>query len=210
MTYGWARDYALELIHQYSIMGTEIQLSYNNQADYVRRIPKLVDDAQHYIATTKRKIRQIMPLDQLDYVDRGDWREYRLPWNCWQVSSAGLIRYNGPRLQRFHRYHLLGGDRLALPLSMVGEPLSLEYYRLPSRIGDDPPDGAELDNSVDAQQAVPFYVAAHLVMLDNSFAYQALYNEFSDKLSLLGEQPQAEPEVVEDSYDPAEWDYDGY
>ena len=33
MTYGWARDYALELIHQYSIMGTEIQLSYNNQAD---------------------------------------------------------------------------------------------------------------------------------------------------------------------------------
>ena len=47
-------------------------------------------------------------------------------------------------------------------------------------------------------------------MLDNSFAYQALYNEFSDKLSLLGEQPQAEPEVVEDSYDPAEWDYDGY
>ena len=83
----------------------------------------------------------------------------------------------------------------------------LEYFRYPSLLGVNPMDEASLDNTLEAQMALPYYVAAHLVMHDNAFAYQALYNEFEAKLARLGEQLQAEPTVVEDSYDAAEWNY---
>ena len=209
MNYGWARDFALELINQHRIAGAKISDVYNNQADYLSRIPKLVDDAQTYIATTSGRIREVVPLNKLPYEERGGWREYTLPWNCWQMCSAGLIRYNGSRMQRFHNYHAIGSKKIAVPGDVAGD-LSVEYYRLPGSIGDNPPDDAELDNSIPAQQAVPYYVAAHLVMYDNAFAYSALYNEFNDRLISLVEQPQTEVCVTEDSYSPKEWEYDGY
>lgn len=209
MNYGWARDYALELILQHSIAGKPVALDYNNQIDYVLRIPKLIDDAQTLIATTSGKIREVIPISQLPYVERGGWREYTLPWNCWKLSSTGLIRYNGSRIQRFHQYHPVGSKRIAVPAEVAGD-VYVEYYRLPSHIGSNPPDDAELDNSIPAQQAVPFYVAAHLVMYDNAFAYSALMNEFNDKLANLMEPLQTDVTVTEDSYSAREWDLDGY
>ena len=62
MNYAWARDFALELINQYSVAGDPVLLSYNNQADYLARIPKLLDDAQNLVATTVRRIRATVPV----------------------------------------------------------------------------------------------------------------------------------------------------
>jgi hypothetical protein len=59
MNYKWARDYTLELINQYSIAGAVTPESYNNQADYLARIPKMLNDAQIYVATTAGKIRAV-------------------------------------------------------------------------------------------------------------------------------------------------------
>ena len=206
MNYAWARDFALELINQYSIAGSEIQASYNNQADYLARIPKLVDDAQMYVATNAGKIRAITALNSLTRQNMGAWVLYQLPRDCWQVCGGGLIRTDGPVLQRYHRYRLLGDNGIAVPKGLDGE-MMLEYFRYPSLLGVNPMDEAPLDNTLEAQMALPYYVAAHLVMHDNAFAYQALYNEFEAKLARLGEQLQAEPTVVEDSYDAAEWNY---
>lgn len=50
------QDTALQLINQYSIAGSLVANSYNNQQDYLLRIPRLVNDAQSYIATTAKKI----------------------------------------------------------------------------------------------------------------------------------------------------------
>lgn len=207
MNYAWARDFSLELINQYSIAGSEIEPSYNNQADYLHRIPKLVDDAQMYIATTAGKIREVVHLEELSRVERGDWVLYTLPSNFWQVYGGGLIRFDGPDLQRYHRYRLLGKKQIAVPKELDGL-LSLEYYRYPTSVGPTPADGAPLDNREEAQQAVPYYVAAHLVMHDNAFAYSALYNEFEAKLARLAEVPQTELTVVEDAYSAAEWEHD--
>lgn len=207
MNYGWARDYTLELINQHSIAGVEIPDSYNNQADYLRRIPKLLDDAQHYVATTSGKMREIVDLDALPRTERGAWYLYELPANCWQVCSGGLIRFDGPRLQRYHRYRLVGGNRLAVPKKLDGA-LSMEYYRYPGKLGEEPSDNTPLDNTEEAQRALPYYVAAHLVMQDNAFAYAALYNEFEAKLARLAEMPHADLTVVEDAYSAAEWQYD--
>lgn len=207
MNYAWARDFTLQLIHQYTIAGNEISPGYNNQADYINRIPKLLDDAQVYVATTTHKIREVVPLGSLSCTEQGAWRVFTLPDNCWQLCSGGLIRFDGPRMQRYHRYHLVGSSGLAVPRELDGE-LSLEYYRYPQLLGSSPPDGAELDNTVAVQFALPYYAAAHLAMLDNAFAYSALYNEFEAKLARLGEQLQTELNITENVYDARDWRYD--
>ena len=194
MTYGWVRDFALELINQYSIAGAVVAESYNNQADYVNRIPKLVDDAQVLLATSEGRIRELVPLSELEKERQGAWEVYTLPANCWRVLP-GLARLDGPG--REMRYRMAGGG---LGLPVPGEGLALEYFRLPRRVGERPLDSVELDNTIQAQQAVPYYVAAHLVMYDNEFAYAALLNEFEQKRALLREEPRAEWGVVEDAY----------
>lgn len=77
----------------------------------------------------------------------------------------------------------------------------VEYYRHPIHLGMNPADDDKLDNTYEVQAALPYYVAAHLAMLDDAFAYQALYNEFESRLSRLTEMPQTEFNTIEDVYD---------
>lgn len=205
MNYGWARDFTLELINQYSVAGAKVPETYNNQADYLARIPKLIDDAQHYVATTSGKIREMVGLEELPRTERGGWYIYELPANCWQICSGGLVRFDGPRLQRYHQYRQIGNHQLAIPKTLDGT-ISVEYYRYPAKLGTDPVDTTPLDNTEEAQRALPYYAAAHLVMQDNSFAYASLYNEFEAKLARLDEVLQGEPTVVEDVYSAGEWE----
>ena len=206
MDYKWARDFTLELINQYSIAGGEIATTYNNQSDYLRRIPKLLNDAQVCVATNAGKIRTITDLKSLKRTRMGSWFTYQLPEDCWQVCSGGLIRTDGDRFQRYHRYHLVGDNSIAVPGELDGN-MHLEYYRYPALLEQDPADDAKLDNTVEAQMALPYYVAAHLVMQDDAFAYSALLNEFEGKLARMGERLQTDVNVVEDSYSAGEWEY---
>lgn len=206
MDYKWARDFTLELINQYSIAGSEVEASYNNQADYLRRIPKLLNDAQVYVATNAGKIRTVTDLKSLSRNRVGSWYIYRLPEDCWQVSSGGLIRTDGPVMQRYHRYHLMGDNGIAVPDELDGD-MMLEYYRYPALLSQEPRNEDPLDNTIEAQMALPYYVAAHLVMQDDAFAYATLYNEFESKLARLGERLQTELNVVEDAYSAAEYLY---
>lgn len=208
MNYKWARDFTLELINQYSIAGSPIPNSYNNQADYVARIPKLMDDAQMYVATNQGRIRTVEPMVNLDWQRRGEWKVFQLPDDCWQVCSSGIIRLEDGHFQRYHRYHLIGDRSIMIPAELDGD-LQLEYFRYPNLLGPKPNDEAPLDNTPVAQMALPYYVAAHIVMHDDEFAYQALYNEFEAKLARLAEVPKAEVATVEDAYSAAEWRYDG-
>ena len=198
VNYKWARGFTLELINQYSIAGVDIPDSYNNQADYIKRIPKLLDDGQMYIATTSGHIRAVTALKSLSRTELGGWWVYRLPRDCWQVCG-GLLRSDGPALHRYHKHRMVGDNGIAVPKELDGE-LVLEYYRYPMLLGDDPREDAELDNTAEAQMALPYYAAAHLVMQDNAFAYASLYNEFEAKLARLGKNAQAEVGIVEDAY----------
>ena len=206
MDYKWAKNFALKLINQYSISGTAIPSSYNNQADYLLRIPELLDDAQMYVATNQGRIRATVSLSKLECEDHGKWLSYTLPEDCWQVCSTGLVLLRGGAVQRYQKYRLLGNKNILIPESL-GKDAILEYFRYPKLLGTDPKDADALDNSLAAQMALPYYVAAHIVMHDNEFAYQALYNEFEAKLARLAEPPKAEVEQVEDSYSAGEWEY---
>jgi len=198
MNYGWARDFTLELIDQYSVAGAKVAPSYNNQADYLHKIPRLLDDAATLAATTNHKLRALLPLSELEREARGRWVVYTLPEDCWQMCG-GLVRFDEERLRRWHGFRLLGRDKFAVPAGLTGG-LGVEYFRRPRLLGEDPAEDAELDNTPAVQTALPYYAAAHLVMLDNAFAYASLYNEFEGKLAVPGELPQAEIHAVEDVY----------
>lgn len=199
MNYKWARDFTLQLINQYSVAGKKIPNSYNNQADYINRIPKLLDDAQMYVATTVAPIRMTDDLKNLRCDDNGAWLIYTMPNDCWKVGSGGLIRYDGETFQRFHRYHPVDDNRIAVPRDLTGE-VQVEYYRYPKLLGDAPADEDELDNKLPIQMALPYYVAAQLVMQDDAFAFSALSNEFETRLARMGEQAHTDLNTVDDVY----------
>lgn len=199
MNYKWCKDFALQLINQYTMAGEKVPETYNNQADYIKRIPKLLDDAQMYAATTAAPIRCTEPLTALRCDENGEWNVYTLPKDCWQICSGGLIRYDGDEFQRFHGYHPVGTNKIAVPRSLTGE-VHVEYFRYPRQLGDDPKDTDELDNTRPVQMALPYYVAAYLVMQDDAFTFSALNNEFESRLARLTEMPHADVNIVEDVY----------
>lgn len=200
MNYKWARDFTLQLINQYSVAGAKVADSYNNQADYLKRIPALLDDAQMYVATSAAPIRAMDDLKNLRCDINGAWLTYTMPEDCWQMCGSGMIRYDGDTFQRFHRYHPVGDNKIAVPRDLTGE-VQVEYFRYPRLLGSDPKDEAELDNTPPVQMALPYYVAAQLVMQDDSFAFSALSNEFETRLARLPKNQHTDLHIVEDAYE---------
>ena len=200
MNYKWARDFTLQLINQYSVAGKKIPDSYNNQADYLRRIPALLNDAQMYAATTAAPIPAEDDLKNLRCDDNGSWLIYTMPEDCWRMRSSGLIRYDGECFQRFHRYHPVGDNKIAVPRDLTGE-VHVEYFRYPRLLDAEPRDEDELDNTPPVQMALPYYVAAQLVMQDDAFAFSALSNEFETRLVRMGEHPHTDIHIVENVYE---------
>ena len=199
MNYKRAQDITLQLINQYSVAGNKIADTYNNQADYIARIPALLNDAAMQAATTTAPIRELDNLNNLRCDDNGGWLVYTLPENCWQMCSTGLIQYDGETFNRFHGYHPVGKNKIAVPKGLTGE-LQVEYLRYPRLLGVDPKDEDELDNTQAVQLALPFYAAAQLVMQDDAFAFSALSNEFESRLARLAERPHTDCNTVENVY----------
>lgn len=199
MTYGWVKDFALALMNRYSIAGTRISAGYNNQQDYILRIPALADDAQLYIATTARRIPAACPLSSLDCQVQDGCRVYSLPDDLFELDACCLLRMPDGRPQQDVRFYRIGQDKLMLPDTPPDGAL-LTYFRYPKPLGTDPDDETQLDNVPQAQALVPYYVAAHLSLGEDAFAYASLYNEFEARLARLGEPLRAQSRLTEDDY----------
>lgn len=206
MNYGEARDLSLHLIHQESIAGTRIPGTYNNQQDYLDKIPGLINAAQMDLATTSKKIPASVMLGEMEFTDMGESRIYKLPADMWQRRGSGILvpasrdlREQGLVYRRFNQCKDLGRDRIVLPKGLPEDSI-LEYWRYPIRLSAEPVDTDELDNVPEAQEAVPYYVAAHIVIWDDPFLYASFYNEYAEKKMQMMELPTTEPSVVEDVY----------
>lgn len=199
MNYKKARDITLQLINQYSVAGSKVPDTYNGQADYLNRIPNLLNDAAMQAATTTAPIRVLDDLKNLRCDDNGAWLVYTMPDDCWQLSSGGLIQYDGETFRRFHGYHPVGPNKIAVPKDIAGE-VQVEYFRYPRMLDANPKDEDELDNTPVVQLALPFYAAAQLVMQEDAFAFSALSNEFESRLARLAERPHADCNTVENVY----------
>lgn len=197
MTYGELKDYVLQLMNQYSVAGTRIPMTYNEQADLVARIPALMRDGLFYVTTAARRLRTVAQLGEP--AEQGGLLLYDLPDDFYQMA-AGLLRLEGGTYTRYQGYRLLGGRQVAVPKAHRGE-FQVEYFRYPHVPRGTPGDEEVLDCPPEAGAAVAFFVAAHLAMEDNSFLYAGLYNEFERRLLRLEEGPAAEVGLVTDDYD---------
>lgn len=198
MTYGEMKDFVLQLLNQYSVAGEQVALSYNNQADDVARIPALTRDGLYYVTTAARKLRAAAELSCPE--EKGGMLVYDLPDDLYQLISGGLRRQEADGALTVCRdYRLVGGRQIYVPKE-PGGVYTVEYYRYPYVPEGTPEEDDFLDCPPEAQSAVAYYVASHLVMEDNSFLYGALYAEFERKMARLAEGITLEWGVTEDQY----------
>ena len=91
MTYGELKNRVLELIFIYSVAGSQIPATYNNQADYIALIPGLVNNGQMDIATSVKRIPAMVPLSELESEQVGDRVLYKIPADCWMPFTGRLL-----------------------------------------------------------------------------------------------------------------------
>ena len=198
MTYGEMKEFVLQLLNRFSTAGSEVAVSYNDQADLLLRIPALTRDALYYVTTTACRLRAVAELAEPE--QDGKMLVYDLPDDCFRLMSGGLLRVDRQGyFSRYHRYRLAGNRKLLIPKEDKGS-FRVEYFRYPQVSEGIPEDGDFLDCPPEAQSAVAYYVAAHLAMEDSSFLYAALYNEFERKMARLQELPATDCSVTEDVY----------
>lgn len=206
MNYGQVRDAAFKLLHQFSLGDEEIPRTYNDQGDYLRRVPELVDDAMWIIASGPRRIHAAKPLERLHSRDRGGMCCYTLPGDLMEIVPGGLLILEGGESRYESGYVRADACHILLPRCR-GE-VWLEYYRRPRSCLEDLPEGrtepcgcTNLDNTPDTHRAIPYYVAAHLALQDDETVYLALMKEWRELLYRLSPLPQPHRGLVTDVYD---------
>lgn len=198
MTYGEVKRMALKLIFSDTAAGQPIADSYNDQADYLAAIPALVDSAQTDIAVRGRSIPALCPVDELPERTEGDFRVLTLPGDCREPSHAGLLLPEGELPGRYRDYRLVGGRLWLHKTAPSG--LILEYSRYPASVGAAPEDTLELDNTPEVHGAIPFFVAAQLVLYDDAYRYAVLRNEYESRVAAMREAMRVEETTVGDVY----------
>ena len=140
MTYKWLKNQVLKLLNQYTMAGSPVADLYNNQQDYLERIPGLANDAIMEIATTVRKIQATMDLSMLPSEDLGEEIRYRLPQDFYQFKSGDTVKTTDGRVLHTNQYSLQGQRYLIVPKTEVGE-YTITYYRYPVLLEEKPQDG---------------------------------------------------------------------
>lgn len=199
MTYGQLKKDVLSLINQYSIAGRVIEPTYNNQADYLLRIPTFANDAQVLIATTAKPIPAAVKLCDLDSEPIGGAWLYTMPADFFKFRTGAILDMSHTEPRRIPIEGYLMDSQFLLSGADPHKCIA-EYYRYPCLLDESPADDARLDNTEDAQRVIPYYVAAHLVMYDDSYTHTALHNEFETRLSRLTSGLSAVIESVQDVY----------
>ena len=198
MTYGELKNRVLELIFSYSVAGSQIPATYNNQADYIAMIPGLVNNGQMDIATSVKRIPAIAFLEDLEQEQAGERVLYKLPDDCWLPFTGGLLLPRSRRYERFFGYRIIAG-KIELPWR-APEGMALEYWRYPERVSADTGDDVVLDNTPDVHECLVFYVAAHLLAYDDAYRYTVFLNMYEERISRLREPIWMEPGPIEDVY----------
>lgn len=211
MTYGQIKDRVLQLLNQYTVAGGKVSLAYNNQEDYVLRIPALVNNALMEASTTVRKIQAQIILSAGEESDvepevLGRNLRFLLPEDFYQFKTGDtMVITNEGDVFHTNVYHIQGRKYLLIPAKEFHDDrvYTITYYRYPTLIPDKPTEAQEavaLDNVPEVHQAIPYYVAAFLVIHDDGFQYSAFYNKWEDMLAKMGPDISVEMHPIEDSY----------
>ena len=198
MTYGELKKRVLQLIFSYSVAGSEIPATYNNQADYLAMIPGMVNNGQMDIATSVKRLPAQVLLADLETETVNGRLLYKLPADCWMPFTGGLLYERSRRYERFFGYRFISGFINLQRCAPSG--LLLEYWRYPELIDAATPDSTELDNTPDVHECLVFYVAAHLLAYDDPYRYTIFKNMYEERRAALREPVWLEPQHIWNLY----------
>lgn len=204
MTIGECKKAALRLLNQYSIAGTPVPLSYNDQADDIARMLDLINDAQMEIAKTNKPIEETISF-KIPKVEPGTPSSsisYQMPEEFWYPLSITFIPADGGDKRTVHanQFDWIGDETLLLPNKPAGTYTVL-YSRYPVRYDASTSDNTELDNKPDTHVIIPYYVAAMIAQDQNPKQYYYLYNRWETGLARLSNRPAfATITEVDDAY----------
>ena len=203
MNYGQARDLILKLLNQYTVAGEEYAVTYNNQQDYLNRIPALLNDAMMEIATTMKKIPATMNLNDLVCEERGHTLRFELPTDFYQFESGDTVRTKNGFTFHTNWYAQQGKRFLIIPKAEKPKDQSeyeITYYRYPTLLPEKPADSVPLDNDPETHTAAAYYAASFLVADDSAFLASMFMNKYEDKLAKMSRGISAEVHPTADSY----------
>lgn len=76
----------------------------------------------------------------------------------------------------------------------------VHYYRYPTTIDSNTPDSYEFEVYTEAQEAIPFFIAARELMEENAVIAIQLLNEYTNKVNNLGTKEKQSPTQVSEVY----------
>ena len=203
MKYADIKRAVLSHINQYTMAGTQVAPSYNNQADYLNRIPVLLNEALVNIRTLVKPIPVVYPLENGE--PYGGMVRYELPEDCWTIKTGGVSVIRDGQFQRTNQYRLQGRKYILVP---GDDSYTVEYYRYPVQLPLDNTltDDYEVEEDPEVIQTATYYVSAYLVLQEDEFAFTCLYNDYESRLGRISPGITAEVQPVEDSY--GTWGYE--
>lgn len=204
MTYGEFKSFVLGLINQAQARGKELDEYYNDQADYLQRIPGLYNAAMLELASEAVTLVGVMePTPSSTVRPQEGFVAVTVPDDFIAMTGDGIPVVRGGQMTRIKGYYMVGADTVMIR-SDLAENGVLEYRRRPERLPMDPAEidaDKRLDGTEEMQNAAAYYAAAMLVLQDDAFAYSALRNEYDDKLSEMKKRLRAETFFVDSSCD---------
>jgi len=187
----------LSLIGQYTMAGGIVPDSYNNQADYLQKIPGYINAALVNIRTTAKPLSVVHPLSGGE--EYAGFLRFELPENFRKLKTGGVYMLRHGRMEKTNDYRLMGHKTILLPNSDKNEYV-VEYYCYPEQIPSPCPDSYELREELDVIQAAAFYAAAMLLVQEDEFTYATLFNEYESRLQRMSYSPEAEIQPTGDVY----------
>lgn len=198
MLYSEIKREVLGHIDQYTMAGSPVAASYNNQADYLNRIPVLINEGLVNIRTLVKPDPVVFQLKS--FKDFGGMNRYELPDDFWALKSGGVSVIRNGRFEKTNDYRLLGKKYILTPKTDAN--YVVEYYKYPELLPLDKTltDSYEVEEDIEVIQAATYYAAANLVMREDEFMYASLYNEYESRLSRISPGVTVEVQPVQDAY----------
>ena len=160
MTLGEAKDKVIKLMDEYSSGGNK-----TTDKDINLKMNAFFDAAQRNMATIKRiQRRYVVPLHPPDngekYIEYPAPDDFYMPLRLWaDYETISIGKWIG--------------KSLVLPAGETRR-VELEYFAYPAPITEETPDSYEFEIDPDAQECMPYWVAAQQLVVDLVVDYRSL------------------------------------
>ena len=195
--YSEIKRMVLSLIGQYTMAGNVVADSYNNQADYLNKIPGLINAALMNLRTYAKPSTTLKVLS--DGEEYSGMLRYEMPEDFRKLKTGGVYILRHGQLSKTNDYRLMGGKTILLPKQENTE-YAVEYYCYPSQLPLTCNDSYDLREEPDVIQAAIYYAAAMLMMQEDEFTYATLFNEYESRLQRMSYTPEIEVQTTDDVY----------